>query len=285
MKTPTIGKKGLVFFALSLLIALFFALVGGDYIQAAEKATLKIGGTGGALGAMEEMAAAFEETHPGITVSIIPHLGTRGGINGVLKGAIDIGLAGRALNPQELAEGLQGRAYARTPFLFATGKPGEESTLTYEMIAALYRGEIRKWPDGTKIRLILRPTGDVDILMLKAISPAMNEAVQQAEGREGMIFALDDQENCDLLEKIPGSFGTSTLTQILSEKRHLTILPLNGLRPDSIAAAGRYPHYKELHMVTGPRPTPLALKFIDFVNSTTGRIILLKNGNVLPEVK
>lgn len=271
---------------LSLLIFLAIVLAGGAALDAAEKLTIKIGGTGGALGTMKELAAAFEQEHPEITVMIIPHLGTRGGISAVLKGAIDIGLAGRRLNSQEIAQGLQTVEYARSPFLFVTRNQREQTNLTYEMIAGIYRGEIRKWPNGTTIRPILRSDGDVDILMLKSISPAMEEALGRAESREGMLIALDDQDNCDLLEKTPGAFGTTTLTQIISEKRNLTILPLNGVLPDcATTAAGRYPHYKPFQLVTGPRSSPLAAQFIAFVTSVPGQAILSRSGNYLPERK
>lgn len=262
-----------------LLLTILLVLCSGNRLAAAEGTTLRIGGTGGALGTMQIIAAAFTREHPEISVSIIPHLGTRGGINGVRKGAIDIGLAGRGLTPQELAEGLQNVPYARSPLVFVTSHPSVQTSLTYEMIAGIYRGEIKRWPDGTTIRPILRPTGDIDILMLKAISPELQRAVQLAEAREGMIYANDDQENCDLLEKIPGAFGTSTLTQITSEKRSLTILPLNGLRPDS----GVYPHEKVFHMVTGPRSAAVAVEFIAFVQSAAGRAILSRSGNYLAE--
>jgi phosphate transport system substrate-binding protein len=232
---------------------------------------------------MNELAAAYQKKYPGTSVNVIPHLGTRGGISGVLKGAIDIGLAGRHLTPQEVAQGLQGVEYAQSPFVFVSRGNRAWMDLSHDLIAGIYRGEVRKWPDGTPIRLILRPEGDVDILMLKEISPAIRDAVIRAESREGMTIARDDQQNCDLLEKVPGSFGTSTLTQIISEKRSLAILPLNGVKPAiNTVVDGRYPHYKPFLLVTGPKSSPLAKKFIEFVKSPKGRKILTRTGNFLP---
>ena len=280
MKLRTAGKRAPVIIWWLLVISLLVSLTGGDCLSAPDAATIKIGGTGGALGAMKELAVAFQKNHPGATVIIIPHLGTRGGISAVLKGAIDIGIAGRHLTPQELTQGLREVEYARSPFVFATRSNGQRMDLTLDMIAGIYRGDVKKWPDGTPVRPILRPEGDVDTVMLKAISPSMRDAVNRAEAREGMTIALDDQENCDMLEKITGAFGTSTLTQIISEKRFITILPLNGVTPGIKAmVAGSYPYYKPFQIVTAPKSSPLLQEFIAFVKSPAGTKILGRTGN------
>lgn len=282
MKQLYIGGKTAWLSWRVLLGLLLAVLCGGDCLAASAAAPLRIAGTGGALGAMKQLAAGFQKKYPGSSVQIIPHLGTRGGISGVLKGAIDIGLAGRQLNPQELAQGLQGTEYARSPFVFVTGSK-QQLDLSHELIARIYRGEVMQWRDGTPIRPVLRPEGDVDILMLKAITPAITDAVSRAGSREGMTIALDDQQNCDLLEKIPGSFGTSTLTQIVAEKRALAMLPLNGVTPTiKTMIAGRYPHFKTFVMVTGPKSSPLARQFIAFVKSPEGGKILARTGNHVP---
>jgi phosphate transport system substrate-binding protein len=286
MKFPSADKRTALIMLSILIISVFFLLPDGVSLYASDTATLKIGGTGGALGTMKELAAAFEKKHPGVTVSIIPHLGTRGGLSGLLKGAIDLGVSGRHLTPEELAQGLRDVEYGRSPLVFATRSREERMNLTPDLITRFYQDNIKRWPNGTFIRLVLRPEGDVDTLMLKRISPALRDAISQAESREGMLIAQDDQENCDLLEKIKGAFGTTTLTQIITEKRSITILPLNGVTPDiKTMVAGSYPYYKPFHMVTGPNSPPLSKEFIEFVKSPDGRKILLRTGNHVSGVR
>ena len=55
--------------------------------------TLTFSGTGGALGMMNILGAAFAEANPGVTVDVLPSLGSGGGIKAVLAGAIDLGLS------------------------------------------------------------------------------------------------------------------------------------------------------------------------------------------------
>lgn len=284
MKLFAADKRWTTILRRILIVSAIVLTSGGGQLSAAESGILKIGGTGGAVGAMKVLAAAFQKKHPGVAVNFIPHLGTRGGINGVQKGVIDIGLAGRRLTPEELAHGLQEIEYARSPLVFATRRNGGRNNLTYDLIAGIYRGEIRQWSDGTAVRPILRPEGDIDMLILKTISPAMRDAVSRAESREGMTVAMDDQENCDLLENVKGSFGTAALTQIIAEKRALAILPLNGVSPDITAMInGSYPHFRTFHLVTGPGSSPLAKPFIEFVKSPAGRKLLTQTGNHVPE--
>ncbi len=251
-----------------------------------QRVTIKIGGTGGAMGAMTELAKVFHKKHPDPDIIFVPNLGTSGGIMAVTAGALDIGLAGKPLNPSELASGLKEVEYARSPFVFVTAHTGAGMNLTLEQIVRIYRGELKKWPDGTPIRLILRPEGDIDTMMLKGISPDLREAVGKAQSREGMTTALTDKDNADAIEKIKGAFGTSTLTQIISEKRALKPLPLNGVAPGvNTLADGRYPYFRTFYMVTGPKSQSAAQSFIEFVKSQEGRAILTKTGNSIPRVK
>ena len=285
MKYVMSGKDRLMKLSGLFVVFTLVLLSAPDRIRAGVlEGTIKIGGTGGAIGAMKELAAAFQKKHPSVRIDIISHLGTRGGINAVLEGAIDIGLAGRHLGPEELSMGLKEVEYAKSPFVFVTAESGKGKNLTLEMIVRIYRGDIRKWPDGTPIRLILRTDGDVDTIMLKGISHDMREAVEKAEAREGMTIAMDDQENSDLVEKLKGSFGTSTLTQIISEKRAFTVLPLNGITPDIGAmVAGSYPYYKIFVMVMGPKSSPISRDFVAFVRSPEGKRILTRTGNYVTQ--
>ena len=127
---------------------------------------------------------------------------------------------------------------------------------------------------------MLRPAGDSDSDLLKSISAAMREAGEAAEMRKGMLFGVTDQEAADLLEKTPGSLGTSTLAQILSERRRLKPLKLDGAEPSPANIAnGSYPLHKSMFLVTGPASSAAARDFVDFVRSAAGREILERQGH------
>ena len=112
------------------------------------------------------------------------------------------------------------------------------SQITLKQVIDIYNGKTTIWPDETPIRLILRPTGETNTKMLQTISEDMRRAVQNSYTRSGLNMAITDQENADLIERLPGSFGTATLCQIISEKRVLNVLSLNGIKP-SVRTTGR----------------------------------------------
>jgi phosphate transport system substrate-binding protein len=244
---------------------------------------LRIGGTGAALGTMQFMATAFERVHPEHHVSVLPSMGSKGGIKAVVAGAIDLAVSSRALASDEIAAGASGTPYGRTPLVFATGRTAPGQTISWPELADAYAGKLTQWPDGTRIRLVMRPSGDADTERIKAVSPAMREAVAIAEQRKGMTFAITDQDAADQLEKVPGALGPLTLAQILSEKRSLKALRLNGVAPDAATLAdGSYPMHKEMLFVTGGKTGAAAQSFMAFVRSPAGRAVLVQTGHWIP---
>lgn len=270
--------------AFAACLAIMFPLLSVSVLFAAEGAhTLTIGGTGCALGGIKEATVAFQKKHPDIRIKIVPSLGSGGGIKAVLAGSLDLALSARPLTDREKAKGASAIEYARTPFVFVS-TVGRENGITLQQAALMYTGELQAWPDHTLIRLIIRPEADTDTVLLKAMSPAMEKAVQKALSRQGMLVAMTDQENADLLVKVKGAFGTAALAQIMAEKRPLQVLPLDGVKPSLASlAAGTYPYSKAFFAVTGPRSSPAVGRFIEFLFSPEGKTILTRTGHLVQQ--
>lgn len=258
--------------------ALLIAGILGTGAAAAED--LRIGGTGGSLAAMRMLGEAFAKSRPGTRIIVLPSLGSSGGIKAVLAGAIEVGLSSRPLKEGERGAGAMETEYGRTPFVFAVAASKARPGLSLKDLADIYAGRMDRWPDGTRIRLVLRPIGDSDSEMIKGMSPALRDALGEAEGRKGTAFAVTDQDAADGLEKIQGALGPTTLAQILAEGRALKALGLDGIEPSVEALAdGRYPYHKRLFLVTTAKSPPTAREFVAFVKSATGRTILARTGH------
>ena len=268
---------------LSLLLP-FLICVLGVTAQAAET-RLRIGGTGAALGVMSRLAAAFAEQEPGVAVEVLPSLGSSGGIRALGEGAIDIAVSARPLKPEEAAAGLRSAPLSRTPFVMvssrapASGETG--SGFAAGALAGFYAAPAATWPDGTPLRVILRPRSDSDSAFLERHFPGMAEALAAARSRPGVPVAQTDQENFVLAGDIEGSLTTATLTQVVTENPQLTPIPIDGVAPTlENLENGGYPYFKDMIIAHRADSRPAALGFLAFIASPQGRRILRDAGNL-----
>jgi phosphate transport system substrate-binding protein len=243
---------------------------------------IKIGGTGAALGTMQLLAQAYARVQPDTKITVLPSMGSGGGIKAALAGAVQLAVSARPLSEGEIKAGAVGVEYGRTPFVFATAATNKVTGITTQNLVEFYAGTVDHWADGSKLRLVMRPIGDSDSETIKNISPAMRDAKSAAEQRKGMVFSVTDQETAASIEKISGAIGPSTLALLLSEKRPLKALALDGVTPSpQTLANGRYPLYKDVLLITGPKSPPEAHGFINFVRSPAGREILQQTGHLV----
>lgn len=257
------------------------------YVLAAPGAaaqSVRIAGTGAAVGAIELLVAEYRRAHPGARLGAVEAIGSGGALRAARAGALDIALVARPLAEADAAAGLQAVEYARTPFVMAMSTKSGMTFLTRAQLAAAYAGSLQVWPDGTRVRPVLRPADDIDTRHLKAFGPEVGSAVDQALARAGMLVASTDREAADILERTPGAIGPSTLGLILSEKRALRALALDGVAPTVQAlASGAYPHQKRLYLVTGPKgPGTEGARFLQYVTSPAGKALLQRTGHLVP---
>lgn len=259
------------------LIALSFMASPGR----AESADITIGGTGSALATMRILVDAFTESHQGVSSKVLPSLGSSGGIKAVLGGAIDLAVAARPPKDKERAAGAVGRRYGRTAFVLAVPQENPVTGLTSEELLEIFRGERTSWPNGTRLQLVLRPMHDSDSRLLAHFLDGSDDALETLRKNPAIPVAHTDQDAADQIETMPGGLGTATLALILSERRQLKALDLNGIRPsEATVADGSYPMTKSYYFVTTAAPNPLTVRFLEFVQSPQGQALLRQTGHV-----
>ncbi|MBI5484166.1 MAG: substrate-binding domain-containing protein [Deltaproteobacteria bacterium] len=265
-----------------LLAACLFALIGVLPINCLAAETVRINGSGSCLDMLKPFVEAYGKINRAVLIEIEKPLGSSGALKALLSGALDAVASSKALKPEEIAKGALQREYGRTPLAIVTEKNVRKMDITTKELEEIYAGKTTKWQNGESIRLILRPSQDIDTHILKTLSPGMSNAVNAAHSRPGMIVAVTDPEAYTAVSKTPGGIGATGLTSIITEKLPLNVLSLNGVAPTPRnLASGTYPLFKEISFVTTPRTTPAALKFIDFVYSPQGRAIADKTGVVV----
>ena len=244
--------------------------------------TIRIGGTGFGLGVMKILSRAFETSHPDEKIEVVPSLGSSGGIKALLHGALDIAISGRPLKPEESGRGIAAHAFTRSPFILIVNKSVTVREITLQELEKIFRGDMLTWPGGERIRPVLRPKRDTMTKMVREISSGMDQAMTLAMARDGMILAITDQDSARLVEKTPGALAASSLTQVYSEKRQVSILAVNGVPPGvDTLRDGAYPLSVPLYLVTPAKMKKTALAFSRFLYTEEGRRILTENGNLL----
>lgn len=258
---------------------MFFVLLALSMQATAHE--IKVGGTGAGLGLMQILGEAFTRQHPDATISVMPSMGSGGGIKAVQAGVLDLGISSRPLDESE-AQVLNAVFLGKTPFILCTYPNNPENTISTEQLLDFYNGKALQWRDGQALRLVLRPVKEIDNELLAKFSPDMPGALARALERKGMVTAFTDQDAADAIEKQAGSLGTSTLSLLLAEKRVMKPLAYNGVIPGlKTLKDGSYPYHKQLMLITQKQPNAVTKKFVTFIQSATGRKLLASNG-VLP---
>lgn len=257
----------------AIALILISCLAGAAWAGSLSAETIRVAGTGGPLEAMRLAGEAFQRIHPQTNVAIVPGLGSRGGIKALQAGAVDVAVS---VTPAPAAEpGLISVELGRTPIIFATASPRPGASVTMADLVEIYAGRKTAWPDGSRLRVILRPNGDSDIAFLRALSPTMSRAIDDGFKLPGVKIAATDQDAADAIGSIPGAFGASTLLQVRAEARPLTPLPVGGVAPGLAALAnGSYPYAKTLYLVTRAPSAVAVQQYLGFLASPAGRELL-----------
>jgi phosphate transport system substrate-binding protein len=252
-----------------------------DFSKAAQPDALIAGGTGSGLEIIRLLVDAYSRNTPGQKITVLPSLGSGGGIKAVLKGKLSFSVSARALKDKEKAAGASAVEIAKSPMGFFTRQDNPATEVDIELLTMVYSGQPAVWPDGTPVRVVMRPLKETDTNLLRTLSKEIDQGIADMVSHGKAVIAVNDQKNAEALEKVPGSLGFAAYGQIVSEKRKLKALVFRGRQePLADMKAGGYPFIKTLRLVSMVDPDPAVSAFLKFVGSADGAKVLEKNGFV-----
>jgi phosphate transport system substrate-binding protein len=229
------------------------------------------------MGMAERIAAAYALA-TGTRIEIIPGLGSSGSIKATGDGAIELAIASRPLKPAEAALGLTQVLFARTPMVFVTSHPRPPGLPSAD-IPGIFAATDPEWPDGSPINIILRTASDTDVAIAEQSFPGLAEALEVARQRPEIPVTATDQDNATAAEELPGSFVQSGLSQMVTEKRNLRMVTLDGVEPTpENLESGAYPYEKPFYLVYAAKTAEAAEGLLHFLRSEQGRAILRDSG-------
>lgn len=241
--------------------------------------TVRINGSGSGLSMLKPLIGAYRKAHPGIDIKMEKPLGSSGAIKALLAGALDIAASSKPLKSDEAAKGAIASEYGKTPLVIVTEKNVKKTNITTRELEEIYAGRTGTWPDGEKIRIILRPAADIDTTILRSLSTAMSNAIDTARSQHGMILAVTDPDASDQVSRTRGAIGATTVAGLIDEKLPLNVLSLNNVKgTPATLANGSYPLAKDIRFITTANTSREARKFLEFVYSAQGRALAAKAG-------
>lgn len=215
---------------------------------------LLIAGSGGCLAFARAVADRFAADHPRGAATVAASIGTAGAVRALADGAIDVGLASRALRDDESALGIEAVPWVRAPFgAVAHRRSPVPPSLSPADIAALLRGERLAWGDGTPVVVLLRERGDSGEDLLRAWSPEVGAAWRDALDAGRWPVLATDQEMRDAVVSGEGALGFLDVGAIRLEDLPLRV----------VAAVGDKP----LSLLLGPSTLPLGREFAAYATS------------------
>ncbi|MBM4015707.1 MAG: metalloregulator ArsR/SmtB family transcription factor [Planctomycetes bacterium] len=257
---------------LSLLFTLPLAACGGD---GAATRKLTLSGSSTMAPACAELGKAFTAHHPDVRVEVQAG-GSSRGVADAQAGLVDLGMASRALKPEERAAGLFGSTLALDGICLIVHRDNPVTALSADQVVAIYRGAVRRWSDvggiAAPITVVNKADGRSTLELFLAHFKLQAEAV-----RADVVIG----DNAHGIKTVAGNraaIGYVSIGSAELELQHGTAIRMVAL--DGVAAsrdavrAGRFPLQRPLTLVTRGEPAGLAAEFIRFTRSPEGAALL-----------
>jgi phosphate transport system substrate-binding protein len=240
-----------------------------------------VGGSGGLIDEMEDLAKAYVAKNPGDKVEVLQDsMSTSGGMGAVLSGRLTIGLVTRPPKGDEKAK-LSYRAVGRSPVGVAIHKSLPINNLTEAQICNIFSGKTKSWKEvggeEGKILVITRKQEDNNSEVMREKVACFKDLKVVAEA----VALVRGTEVLDALNKRPGAIAIVSVATSMFERPDVKAVSIDGVPPSTEAVkSGKYKVYNERGVVTLGAPQGVAKKFLDFVATAEGQKILAKRSMI-----
>lgn len=226
---------------------------------------VRLGGVGAVGPILKVLGQAYARAHPEVNVLVMePPLGSTGALRALQSGVVDLAFTGRPMKPGEVG---QSRPWVSTPLVFVSSD-ASVNDLSFKDLTRIYSGELRRWPDGRDIRLVLRSAFESELLVQRSMSGEMGEALNLALARKDLPVADNDLAALDTLARLRGSLGTTSLGLIHSLGAKVKVLSVEGKVPTvRSASSGEYPWLRTFHAVHRSDLSVHSRSFLNFLYS------------------
>jgi phosphate transport system substrate-binding protein len=229
--------------------------------------TLRITGSSTLAPLIADLAQRFQGRWPGVAITVEAG-GSNRGIADVRAGKADIGMASRALKPEE-QDDLFAISIARDAVAFVTHRDNRVRAITRAQAAAIYQGRVTRWTalggEDAPIKAVSRPPTHSSLEIVAdylGLRPEQIKAqVVAGDNADVLLAVLDDPHTLAFV-----SLGAAV--DLAGQGIPIAPLIIDGV-PATITAlrTGRYPLARTLNLLTRQVPNGIARAFIEFVRA------------------
>jgi phosphate transport system substrate-binding protein len=267
----------------SVITGALCALLSGMLLPSTSFAgDVAVGGTGMALKLLERVGASVQAENPNVTVTVLPSMGSGGGLKALADGVLDLSLSARALKGTELEAGLEEKYCFATPLVFATQRENA-ADVTLSRLIDIYASPSPYWPNGVPLKVIMRTRSGSEHPYLAGKIEGLEKSFALARSRPDVVLGMTDQQNLDIAEKMFGAFAITTMLQIATEERKIVPVSVDGVQPGPDTLADSTYPFSMTVCVVGRKmirgyDAPLLLEYLE---SDAG-MKLVRNAGALP---
>jgi len=270
-KMPRARKPATVF-----LICLFcFGALLSQFPAEAEEEKLVITGSSTMAPLVSEMGKRFESLHLGTRIDVQTG-GSSRGIADVVNGLADIGMASRALKPQE--NDLYGVVIAHDGITIILHQNNPVHELTDTQIKAIYTGVITNWKTvgwlDAPITVVNKAEGHSTLELFLHYFTLSNRDIK------AHVVIGDNEQGIKTVAGNPHAIGYVSIGTAQYDATHgvpIRLLPLRNVPATlNTVREGTFPLSRPLTLVTKLPPVGLMKIFIDFARSSQVNDLILK---------
>lgn len=222
------------------------------------------------------LGESFMEENKGANFTYNP-TGSGAGIEAVLAGRCDIGLASRALKDAETAQGLTGTVLALDGIAVIVNPENPVANLTLETIGDIYTGKITNWSE------VGGNDGEIVLIGREASSGTREGFETLTDSKDKCLYRQELNSTGDVITAVaqnPNAIGYASLSAVKDTVKALTV---DGVAPsEETVKDGTYAVQRPFVLVTktDAKLSETAQKFFDYITSAAANDIISAAGAV-----
>lgn len=227
---------------------------------------------------MKILIESFAEENPGVTVNYTGS-GSGAGVTSAIDGTADLGLASRALKPEEESQGAQAHIVALDGVAVVVNPANPVGDLTVDQIAKIFTGEITNWKDlggdDTEIAVYGREAGS-------GTRGAFEEIVGVTDNCKYLNEYSSTGDVIGNVASNPSAIGYASLSAVGDNVKAVKV---NGVDCTEAAVQdGSYEIQRPFIMITkdGTQLSDAARAFLDYAESSDVADLITQAGAVPP---